>query len=180
VKNMVKNTNQKSKVSQWLEIDEPEIRALRNKYFATCLGLLLCSLAFGIFTKTYYSLIAGAAVAAYFLVEALLCTMNKDKYVHVNAVAVSCEDGENVLHQPQKTFRFIPVDDDGEMMDKNGKFDIFITYSGTNKSLKSKNIYIGAVYKLLFFSESPMEDEFSERNLVSIEKAKTQNSADAN
>lgn len=66
-----------------------------------------------------------------------------------------------------ETWRFIPVDEDGNYINQNGKLDIFLQVKQ-----KDRSYHIGATYNMLFCA-GPGE-ALTQDNLVSIERKKVQ------
>ncbi len=70
-----------------------------------------------------------------------------------------------------ETWRFIPVNEDGEYLDKNGKYDIFLQVKP-----RDREYHIGALYDMLFCAGDG--ERLTQDNLVAIEqnsvKAKVQ------
>ena len=69
-----------------------------------------------------------------------------------------------------ETWRFIPVDENGEYIDTNGRLDIFLQIKP-----KERNYHIGGTYNLLFCADE--DDTLTQDNLVSVEQKVVQASA---
>lgn len=91
---------------------------------AACLSFFIGTF-LALYTKNLPTFGAGVLVAAYFLVEFLTMLKNSkaDKYIKVTALAVNADESRAGF-EPMETWRFIPVNEDGEYLDKNGKYVI--------------------------------------------------------
>ena len=138
---------------------------------AACLSFFIGSF-LALYTKSLPTFGAGVLVAAYFLVELLSIFKNSkaDKYIKVTALAVSADESSAGL-EPVETWRFIPVNEDGEYLDENGKYDIFLQVKPHHREY-----HIGALYDMLFCAGDC--ERLTQDNLVAIEqnsvKAKVQ------
>lgn len=112
---------------------------------AACLSFFVGTF-LALYTKNLPTFGAGVLVAAYFLVEFLTMLKNSkaDKYIKVTALAVNADESRAGL-EPMETWRFIPVNEDGEYLDKNGKYDIFLQVKP-----RDREYHIGALYDMLF------------------------------
>lgn len=95
---------------------------------AACLSFFVGTF-LALYTKNLPTFGAGVMVAAYFLVEFLTMLKNSkaDKYIKVTALAVNADESRAGF-EPMETWRFIPVNEDGEYLDKNGKYDMISSY----------------------------------------------------
>lgn len=138
---------------------------------ATCLSFFIGTF-LSLYTKNLPTFSAGILVAAYFLVELLSIFKNRkaDKYIKVTALAVNADESRAGL-EPVETWRFIPVNEDGEYLDENGKYDIFLQVNP-----RDREYHIGALYDMLFCAGD--SERLTQDNLVAIEqnsvKAKVQ------
>lgn len=100
----------------------------------------------------------------------MLKNSKADKYIKVTALAVNADESRAGL-EPMETWRFIPVNEDGEYLDKNGKYDIFLQVKP-----RDREYHIGALYDMLFCAGDG--ERLTQDNLVAIEqnsvKAKVQ------
>ena len=112
---------------------------------AACLSFFVGTF-LALYTKNLPTFGAGVLVAAYFLVEFLTMLKNSkaDKYIKVTALAVNADESRAGF-EPMETWRFIPVNEDGEYLDKNGKYDIFLQVKP-----RDREYHIGALYDMLF------------------------------
>ena len=136
---------------------------------AACLSFFVGTF-LALYTKNLPTFGAGVLVAAYFLVEFLTMLKNSkaDKYIKVTALAVNADESRAGF-EPMETWRFIPVNEDGEYLDKNGKYDIFLQVKP-----RDREYHIGALYDMLFCAGDG--ERLTQDNLVAIE----QNSVKAN
>ena len=83
---------------------------------AACLSFFVGTF-LALYTKNLPTFGAGVLVAAYFLVEFLTMLKNSkaDKYIKVTALAVNADESRAGL-EPMETWRFIPVNEDGEQL----------------------------------------------------------------
>ena len=138
---------------------------------AACLSFFVGTF-LALYTKNLPTFGAGVLVAAYFLVEFLTMLKNSkaDKYIKVTALAVNADESRAGL-EPMETWRFIPVNEDGEYLDKNGKYDIFLQVKP-----RDREYHMGALYDMLFCAGDG--ERLTQDNLVAIEqnsvKAKVQ------
>ena len=100
----------------------------------------------------------------------MLKNSKADKYIKVTALAVNADESRAGF-EPMETWRFIPVNEDGEYLDKNGKYDIFLQVKP-----RDREYHIGALYDMLFCAGDG--ERLTQDNLVAIEqnsvKAKVQ------
>lgn len=110
---------------------------------AACLSFFVGTF-LALYTKNLPTFGAGVLVAAYFLVEFLTMLKNSkaDKYIKVTALAVNADESRAGF-EPMETWRFIPVNEDGEYLDKNGKYDIFLQVKP-----RDREYHIGALYDM--------------------------------
>ena len=136
---------------------------------AACLSFFVGTF-LALYTKNLPTFGAGVLVSAYFLVEFLTMLKNSkaDKYIKVTALAVNADESRAGF-EPMETWRFIPVNEDGEYLDKNGKYDIFLQVKP-----RDREYHIGALYDMLFCAGDG--ERLTQDNLVAIE----QNSVKAN
>ena len=124
---------------------------------AACLSFFVGTF-LALYTKNLPTFGAGVLVAAYFLVEFLTMLKNSkaDKYIKVTALAVNADESRAGL-EPRETWRFIPVNEDGEYLDKNG---VDIRWNTTATQLDSlKKERSGALYDLMDALDSSAYDE---------------------
>ena len=133
----------------------------------TVLALILGAV-LAIYSKSWAMLGAGLLVAAYFAVDLASAIQNvkKNKYTKVTAIAVASDESKSGLSTIE-TWRFIPVDEDGNYINENGKLDIFLSVKQ-----KDRSYHIGATYNMLFCAEPG--EALTQDNLVSIERKKVQ------
>lgn len=119
---------------------------------AACLSFFVGTF-LALYTKNLPTFGAGVLVAAYFLVEFLTMLKNSkaDKYIKVTALAVNADESRAGF-EPMETWRFIPVNEDGEYLDKNGKYDIFLQVKP-----RDREYHIGALY------DKPEKEESEEK-----------------
>lgn len=139
------------------------IKSAAMTILALILGVVLA-----IYSKSWAMLGAGFLVAAYFAVDLVSAIQNskKNKYTKVTAMAVASDESKSGLSVIE-TWRFIPVDEDGNYINQNGKFDIFLQVKQ-----KDRSYHIGATYNMLFCAEPG--EALTQDNLVSIERKKVQ------
>lgn len=82
----------------------------------------------------------------------------------VMAIVVSKKDNVTVMRQLETTYRLIPVNENGEFIDKNGKYDFFLKFQ--NSKHNKNAMYVGGIYLCLFRESQNDTFEFSERSLV--------------
>lgn len=111
-------------------------------------------------------IVCGLACAAYFV--GCIIELYRDEKLRrlksVMAIVVSKEDSVTMMRQVETTYRLIPVDETGEFIDKNGKYDFFLKFQ--NGKGKKSALYIGGIYLCLFKGNESHLFDFSERNLV--------------
>lgn len=130
---------------------------------AACLSFFVGTI-LALYTKSLPTFGAGVMIAAYFITEFLTMLKNSkdNKYIKVTALAVSADESRAGF-ELMETWRFIPVDEDGEYLDKNGKYDIFLQVKP-----RDRDYHIGALYDMLFCAEDG--ERLTQDNLVSIEQ----------
>ena len=92
----------------------------------------------------------------------MLKNSKDNKYIMVTALAVSADESRAGF-ELMETWRFIPVDKNGEYLDKNGRYDIFLQVKP-----RDRDYHIGALYDMLFCAEDG--ERLTQDNLVSIEQ----------
>lgn len=104
-------------------------------------------------------------VTAYFVGNAAGVVRNavKGRYVVVRAAAVAREERVNAVRQKRDTYRFIPVDDNGEYLNTHGQYDIYIDIARRKKHVWS--FFVGRIYMLVFCTES---GQCNEQTLVAV------------
>lgn len=129
---------------------------------------LILGAVLAIYSKSWSMLGAGLLVAAYFAVDLVSAIQNskKNKYTKVTAMAVASDESKSGLSIIE-TWRFIPVDEDGNYINQNGKLDIFLQVKQ-----KDRSYHIGATYNMLFCARPG--EALTQDNLVSIERKKVQ------
>ena len=103
-------------------------------------------------------------MAGYFVVEYLgVVQRAKDgKYVTVKALAVSA-DQQRDMTGIKETWRFVPVDEEGNPLRDTASHDIFLTVKQ-----KDRDYHIGGTYNMLFCLED--DKGMNNETLVSIEQ----------
>lgn len=140
------------------------INSQKIKY-AFCAG---CSAALGLifalYTRKIVFIAAGLIVAGYFIMEFLRAVQRaKDgKYVTVKALAVSA-DQQRDMTGIKETWRFVPVDEEGNPLRDTASHDIFLTVKQ-----KDRDYHIGGTYNMLFCLED--DKGMNSETLVSIEQ----------
>ena len=115
-------------------------------------------------TRRIVLIAAGFFVAGYFVVEYLgVVQRAKDgKYVTVKALAVSA-DQQRDMTGIKETWRFVPVDEEGNPLRDTASHDIFLTVKQ-----KDRDYHIGGTYNMLFCLEG--DKGMNNETLVSIEQ----------
>ena len=130
---------------------------------AACLSFFVGTI-LALYTKNLPTFGAGVMIAAYFITEFVTMLKNSkdNKYIMVTALAVSADESRAGF-ELMETWRFIPVDENGEYLDKNGRYDIFLQVKP-----RDRDYHIGALYDMLFCAEDG--ERLTQDNLVSIEQ----------
>lgn len=130
---------------------------------AACLSFFVGTI-LALYTKNLPTFGAGVMIAAYFITEFVTMLKNSkdNKYIMVTALAVSADESRAGF-ELMETWRFIPVDKNGEYLDKNGRYDIFLQVKP-----RDRDYHIGALYDMLFCAEDG--ERLTQDNLVSIEQ----------
>lgn len=130
---------------------------------AACLSFFVGTI-LALYTKNLPTFGAGVMIAAYFITEFVTMLKNSkdNKYIMVTALAVSADESRAGF-ELMETWRFIPVDENGEYLDKNGRYDIFLQVKP-----RDRDYHIGALYDILFCAEDG--ERLTQDNLVSIEQ----------
>lgn len=141
------------------------------KYIIAVILAVVVGVVFAISTKSIRTFGAALIVAAYFGMQLFETIQNekKGKYRKITALAVSADESRSGLGTVE-TWRFIPVDENGEYIDTNGRLDIFLQIKP-----KERNYHIGGTYNLLFCADE--DDTLTQDNLVSVEQKVVQASA---
>ena len=104
------------------------INSQKIKYALCAAGSAALGLIFALYTRRIVLIAAGFFVAGYFVVEYLgVVQRAKDgKYVTVKALAVSA-DQQRDMTGIKETWRFVPVDEEGNPLRDTASHDIFLT-----------------------------------------------------
>ena len=147
------------------------LAAQKVKYIVAMVLAIVVGVIFAIYTKNIQIFSAAMIVAAYFGMQFFEAIQNekKGKYRQITALAVSADESRSGLGTVE-TWRFIPVNENGEYIDTNGRLDIFLQVKP-----KDRSYHIGGTYRLLFCADE--NDTLTQDNLVSIEQKVVQASA---
>lgn len=151
--------------------DNDMLATQKIKYIIAVILAVVIGVMFAILTKNIRTFGAALIVAAYFGMQLFETIQNekKGKYRKITALAVSADESRSGLGTVE-TWRFIPVDENGEYIDTNGRLDIFLQIKP-----KERNYHIGGTYNLLFCADE--DDTLTQDNLVSVEQKVVQASA---
>lgn len=140
------------------------INSQKIKYAFCAAGSAALGLIFALYTRKIVFVAAGLVVAGYFIMEYLRAVQRaKDgKYVTVRALAVSA-DQQRDMNGVKETWRFVPVDEDGNPLRDTASHDVFITVKQ-----KDRDYHIGGTYNMLFCLEG--DKGMNSETLVSIEQ----------
>lgn len=140
------------------------INSQKIKYALCAAGSAALGLIFALYTRKIVLIAAGLFVAGYFVVEYLgVVQRAKDgKYVTVKALAVSA-DQQRDMTGIKETWRFVPVDEEGNPLRDTASHDIFLTVKQ-----KDRDYHIGGTYNMLFCLED--DKGMNNETLVSIEQ----------
>lgn len=140
------------------------INSQKIKYAFCAAGSAALGLIFALYTRKIVFVAAGLVVAGYFIMEYLRAVQRaKDgKYVAVKALAVSA-DQQRDMTGIKETWRFVPVDEEGNPLRDTASHDIFLTVKQ-----KDRNYHIGGTYNMLFCLED--DKGMNSETLVSIEQ----------
>lgn len=140
------------------------INSQKIKYAFCAAGSAALGLIFALYTRKIVFVAAGLVVAGYFIMEYLRAVQRaKDgKYVTVRALAVSA-DQQRDMTGVKETWRFVPVDEDGNPLRDTASHDVFITVKQ-----KDRDYHIGGTYNMLFCLEG--DKGMNSETLVSIEQ----------
>ena len=119
-------------------------------------------------------LLIGLMCAAYFIFQIYEIHNDEknERYKTVKGIVVSDESSKNMIRQQISTYRIIPVNDDGEFIDKNGKYDFFLSVNESKKNVKN-SFFVGAMYDFIFKSNEDGVTAFNDRNLVTCSRVTT-------
>lgn len=127
-----------------------------------------------IMTQEWKILLIGLLCAAYFVF--LIYEIHNDekngRYKTVEGIVVSDESSKNMIRQQITTYRIIPVNENGEFIDKNGKYDFFLSVNESKKSARN-SFFVGAMYDFIFKSNEDGVTAFNDRNLVTSSRVTT-------
>lgn len=151
--------------------DNDMLATQKIKYIIAVILAVVVGVVFAISTKNIRTFGAALIIAAYFGMQLFETIQNekKGKYRKITALAVSADESRSGLGTVE-TWRFIPVDENGEYIDTNGRLDIFLQVKP-----KERNYHIGGTYNLLFCADE--NDTLTQDNLVSVEQKVVQASA---
>lgn len=151
--------------------DNDMLATQKIKYIIAVILAVVIGVMFAISTKNIRTFGAALIVASYFGMQLFETIQNekKGKYRKITALAVSADESRSGLGTVE-TWRFIPVDENGEYIDTNGRLDIFLQIKP-----KERNYHIGGTYNLLFCADE--NDTLTQDNLVSVEQKVVQASA---
>lgn len=140
------------------------INSQKIKYAFCAAGSAALGLIFALYTRKIVFVAAGLVVAGYFIMEYLRAVQRaKDgKYVTVRALAVSA-DQQRDMTGVKETWRFVPVDEEGNPLRDTASHDIFLTVKQ-----KDRDYHIGGTYNMLFCLED--EKGMNSETLVNIEQ----------
>ena len=107
--------------------DNDMLATQKIKYIIAVILAVVIGVMFAILTKNIRTFGAALIVAAYFGMQLFETIQNekKGKYRKITALAVSADESRSGLGTVE-TWRFIPVDENGEYIDTNGRLDIFL------------------------------------------------------
>ena len=122
--------------------DNDMLATQKIKYIIAVILAVVIGVMFAISTKNIRTFGAALIVAAYFGMQLFETIQNekKGKYRKITALAVSADESRSGLGTVE-TWRFIPVDENGEYIDTNGRLDIFLQIKP-----KERNYHIGGTY----------------------------------
>lgn len=137
--------------------------------------LFLIASIFGVVVMQEWKiLLIGLMCAAYFIFQIYEIHNDEknERYKTVKGIVVSDESSKNMIRQQISTYRIIPVNEDGEFIDKNGKYDFFLSVNESKKNVKN-SFFVGAMYDFIFKSNEDGVTAFNDRNLVTCSRVTT-------
>ena len=121
--------------------------------------LFLIASIFGVVVmREWKILLIGLMCAAYFIFQIYEIHNDEknERYKTVKGIVVSDESSKNMIRQQISTYRIIPVNEDGEFIDKNGKYDFFLSVNEST-AVKNDDTIVPADTQKSVPSMSPLE-----------------------
>ena len=124
--------------------------------------LFLIASIFGVVVmREWKILLIGLMCAAYFIFQIYEIHNDEknERYKTVKGIVVSDESSKNMIRQQISTYRIIPVNEDGEFIDKNGKYDFFLFIILGEPDLNAAGTKkMSCIYKPDFYSITDFND----------------------
>lgn len=148
---------------------------LFNKCIITIIALTMLLVLVMFFTNTpKETAVVGVSIIGYFIFSACDIYFNdkNNQYYTVHAAVVSNNKSRRNLWSKKCTYRLIPVDENGDYLNRNGKYDIFLEFSPTQN--KTHNLIVGRIYEFSFLETEFNHTGYSEKNLVCVSPVKSE------
>lgn len=128
--------------------------AIRNyvlRNVLLCVLLIMCGIAAEFSLSIPHSGLLGLFGGLFFIFDSasILLKYQSKRLSVVDAVIVSAENSKNIIRRTITTYRAIPIDENGQFCDKNGKYDFFIEID-TTKHRFGQMLNVGATYRFVF------------------------------
>lgn len=150
---------------------------------ALCVLIILCGILAEVILFIPRSILLGIFGGMYFVIDgiSIFLKYRSHRLSTVDAVIVSAEQSKTFSRRTITTYRAIPVDENGEFCDRNGRYDFFIEVDTTKRRF-GQMLNIGAIYRFVFNSTDD-DPHYSSNTLLIKYRSRTsemqENSSDS-